>query len=756
MKPQSKATQTLVADGSVLLRKDLDFSFMDTATQFRRHIDQYNDKYRAVISEIGSNAADEVILAINEKRQIKPYEIHLPCEGTSNLMIRDYGRGMSIDQLVENVNPGKTEKDQDNVRLGGFGVGMIAPLCLADFVIKTRQNGVETIAHITQDGGTGAPSIVVSSQKQTERPDGTDVIIPMTTRERPELIRALKEFLEYMPPKLRPVLFNAENVKIDYFFDKPDITDLRKEGIPVISEPRSGGYYGNQETTFIIGWRPYTVRNLPSGALEPHRMITNLLKSPKYIFPIGYLSVSDNRETLSMDKITSERIVKHFKEIQQKIKTHYEKELREAKNIGEAFKAAEVLTAAYNPEWPKGKEGYVQFKGHGYAYLKLASVKANIYNANADYNQAVLKNIDLPSSSYELITNGNGLTCRSKNTTVNVTEYHSKYLTKNNLIPVFYYKDCKNYIQRIKYWIGVEWPGLHISSFKIRLYQGKPEYLTKTWPNCFELINVDNIDIPKIPIAKREEKAIESFREGLLSRNEDYYTPLLFVKNRSVFSYKSDDDKKGLDIKRIFYVATKSNKLYYPHYFDQNRYVSRYSNNEHDYLKSALHSLISVNALRDGDAVFYINASDRKTAGFKEAKKNGDFIDFFHYYRRVVQGTSLSIKKNNSINIIEEFESLWYEHYRQGKISDISAYFPEIEALENKRYEISRKTTHSASLAFKLYLDKTVKFKEHTDKEYKELTAECKDAVDLLKQLRYASLLEEFAKRKGRTIVPTK
>jgi len=731
MKIESKATQNIVTDGDFVSKKSLSFKHMDEATQFRRHIDQYNDKYRAVFSEIASNAADEVIFAIAKGDRGKQYEVYLPTHSNPNLIIRDFGRGMTAEQLAENVEPGKTDKNEDNVRIGGFGVGMIAPLCLSDFVIKTRQGGMESTAHVTADGGDGTPAIYVTSESASDNPQGTDVIIPMTTHEKAEILRAMREFLYYMPPKLRPKVFEDDiTVPIDYFFDEESIVDLRKENIPM-AYIRNGRTRSN-DITFVIGQRPYTVREsiLPYETQASLRDISRLCSgNPSYFFPNGYLSVSDNRETLSLDKITNERLTKHFKDLDKKIKDHFEKELKAATTLGEAIAASDVLLNSYTPEWhdPKTTKKITIVRG-GINFADLTNLDALRDNLIGSYEYS-------RSNSY----NASGIYRVKKEDSVSFNRFNTDTLYDAKVI-VFYATACKNHIQRLKIWVQ-ENLELSKSYYSFLIFKDKPSTYLDDYPSCFETICLDDVEVPKT--TKDKTKAAQSSFLG--AKRENYRTPYYFCTDalRMIqLGYSATMKEQVAEPKRIFYVPT-----------------SRTSIDNYSYkvplwslpLESMVDRLNGINAFRPKDIIFYASATQKNTSAFKEAKKSGLLINFLHYYRVCVQKTSLSHSTTLDIEaaneLISKFSDAQYGRYGHPSLPDW--YLEPLKPLIEKAREEVNNAPELIELPMRKWLTKNgVRFTS-AEKSNDALKKEFIRATKLLEETNLETLLKYYVEREG-------
>ena len=112
----------------------------------------YSRKVDAVLRELGCNARDSHIDAGKEK---EPFWVVMPNPNQPNLIIRDFGTGLSNDQVmglyVTYFKSTKTHRTNDAVT-GFLGLGSKSPLSIADnFTVDSFFNGVRSLFLIFRD-----------------------------------------------------------------------------------------------------------------------------------------------------------------------------------------------------------------------------------------------------------------------------------------------------------------------------------------------------------------------------------------------------------------------------------------------------------------------------------------------------------------------------------------------------------------------------------------------------------------------------
>lgn len=103
----------------------------------------YSDKILAPIRELICNAHDSHVAAGTKKK----FDVHLPCEAEPFFYIRDYGVGLSHDEINKlYAGYGATTKDDTNAAIGCLGIGSKAPFAYAkEFSVISYQNGIKNI-----------------------------------------------------------------------------------------------------------------------------------------------------------------------------------------------------------------------------------------------------------------------------------------------------------------------------------------------------------------------------------------------------------------------------------------------------------------------------------------------------------------------------------------------------------------------------------------------------------------------------------
>ena len=140
----------------------------------------YANKIRAVIRELSCNAVDSHAAA---GKQDTPFDVHLPNTLSPHFSIRDYGTGLSHEQ-VTNIYTTYFEstKTASNQFIGALGLGSKSPFSYTDnFTVTAIQNGRKGIytAFINE---AGVPSIAQMMEEATDEPAGVEVKFSVNDR----------------------------------------------------------------------------------------------------------------------------------------------------------------------------------------------------------------------------------------------------------------------------------------------------------------------------------------------------------------------------------------------------------------------------------------------------------------------------------------------------------------------------------------------------------------------------------------------
>lgn len=138
--------------------------------------DIYSNKVLALIREYSCNAYDANVAA---GRKDIPIQISLPGRFSSQLKIRDFGNGLTQDEMDSiYASIGESTKRNTNTQVGSFGLGCKAGYSYGScsFLVNSYQNGIKTAYNCVKGQVTFAEIITIGSCATTE-PDGLEIII---------------------------------------------------------------------------------------------------------------------------------------------------------------------------------------------------------------------------------------------------------------------------------------------------------------------------------------------------------------------------------------------------------------------------------------------------------------------------------------------------------------------------------------------------------------------------------------------------
>lgn len=158
-----------------------DFAIGDVAFIVDMFADKvYSNKERAVIRELSCNAHDSHIIA---GTQHIPFRVHLPTMLEPFFSVRDYGTGLSDDE-VRNIFAGigiSTKRNNNNL-IGCFGIGSLSPYSLADsFMVKSYYNGKLRTYTCYRDERR-KPVVAMLSEQDTDERNGLEVSLTVNNR----------------------------------------------------------------------------------------------------------------------------------------------------------------------------------------------------------------------------------------------------------------------------------------------------------------------------------------------------------------------------------------------------------------------------------------------------------------------------------------------------------------------------------------------------------------------------------------------
>lgn len=261
----------------------------------------YQNKTLAVIREIACNAADAHRAA---GLPISDIEIHLPTYSEMWFAVRDYGSGLSTDDVLSLYTTYfRSTKDRDNSQIGGFGLGSKSPFAVADqFTVTSWHGGTKTTFVCYKADGTPQVNMVGSTPCGSET--GLEVRVAMTSASGSPTVwqTEARRLFQWWPelPKL-PL-----DVTTGLARDPANIllsSDTLVDGLPAWS------VYHQLDKTVVMGGVPYRLdlTAIPNFPEALGRVVTPL--GFHLALPIGTVNISPSREALSYDVPTCKALV---------------------------------------------------------------------------------------------------------------------------------------------------------------------------------------------------------------------------------------------------------------------------------------------------------------------------------------------------------------------------------------------------------------------------------------------------------------
>lgn len=277
----------------------------------------YADSELAVVREYVTNALDSQIEAQEADPNYvwRPVEVTTPSAFQKAYVIKDYGIGMSVDDLTNIYSKyGASTKRQSNTVVGMLGLGSKSALTYTNsFTITAVKNGVRTqaIISINEDG---VPVFHIVDTRSTDEPNGVEIKIPV--KDRSGFAEKTRNFLKYWDDGL-VLLDGKEPAKHNHKFvttqkvswsepdDNGNMVDKAADAKVYLIE-QSSDRYGYREAAQSI-----VVMGNVAYPIEPEYVDVSL-RNAGYGFlayvPIGSVTFVPSREKLQYNAVTKKNV----------------------------------------------------------------------------------------------------------------------------------------------------------------------------------------------------------------------------------------------------------------------------------------------------------------------------------------------------------------------------------------------------------------------------------------------------------------
>lgn len=263
----------------------------------------YTDPKLAIVRELSCNAYDAHVAAGNVQT---PFEIHLPNSLEPWFHVRDFGTGLSDEDVMHLYTTYfDSTKSDSNSFIGALGLGSKSPFSYTKaFEVVSRFNGMRRTysAFINEDG---VPSIARLGEIHTDEHNGLEVRITIAQSDWQAFSEKTARALRWFP--IKPTVVGSHN------FAWPEISKerLEGEGWKMFEKNFVGDY---SKMTAVQGNVAYKVDvsklDLKAGDLK-------ILDNAHIVgfFEIGDLEVAANREEIRYDDRSKTALIEKIRAV---------------------------------------------------------------------------------------------------------------------------------------------------------------------------------------------------------------------------------------------------------------------------------------------------------------------------------------------------------------------------------------------------------------------------------------------------------
>ena len=340
----------------------------------------YANKIRAIIRELSCNAVDSHTAA---GKQEVPFDVHLPNQLDPTFRIRDYGTGLSHEQVLTIYTTYfESTKTESNQFIGALGLGSKSPFSYTDnFTVTAIKDGSRNV-YSAFINGEGVPSVALMHSESTTEPNGVEVQFAVTDRwDYDKFYSEAREVYTYFA--LRPVVSGGERE-----FDFRNIEYKDRNIIPGVH------YIGSRNRSIaVMGNIAYPI-DVPNADTNLGSLAKLLGCGLEMHFDIGELDFQASREGLSYIPQTIEAIKNKLIAANAQLAVHLEMEANAITNTWE--KVYFLQKKAYEDLWGSATRAYIQNKQvplmdlSSSQYIRPESQKINAKQLASRYNIAIL------------------------------------------------------------------------------------------------------------------------------------------------------------------------------------------------------------------------------------------------------------------------------------------------------------------------------------------------------------------------------
>lgn len=306
-----------------------EFKIRNSAKAFKILSDGlYSNKIRAIIRELSCNAVDSHVAA--GKADI-PFEVHLPTVFEPWFAVRDFGTGLSGDQ-VTNIYTTYFEstKTDSNDFIGALGLGSKSPFSYTEnFTVTAIKDGVKRI-YSAFINDVGVPSIAQMDESNIvdnadDLPLSNGVEVKFSVSDKSDYYAFRREAIEvFRWFKVKPTITGNN----DFVIASPTYQEMNI--VPGVHTLTNSRY--NSDSHALMGNICYPLNNIPNEEKYLGNLSALLHCGLVIEFGIGELDFAASREQLSYVPLTLNSIKKRLETLNANLVTHIKSKVNEIDN----------------------------------------------------------------------------------------------------------------------------------------------------------------------------------------------------------------------------------------------------------------------------------------------------------------------------------------------------------------------------------------------------------------------------------------
>lgn len=294
---------------------------------------KYNAPETAALREYVSNSTD----SHRSSGVTCPVEVTLPTSFSPELIIQDFGLGMSSEELVEIYSGfGFSTKDDSDDDIGGFGIGSKSALAISNqFSVVSVKDGLKNMLVATRENGDILYKFAIQDAVTTD-PNGVTVTIPIRNIAEYSTENALKVLTMWKVSQVK-VLNNEEAnkriadmwIETEKGYINPEIFEFKEQG--------QYNYRNRNGNIVAVGPVAYpTLVNYTRDESFRNQLTFSIYSVPK--LKIHEIEVSQSREVIEKNIENEEIINARYKELYLDASDIFEEKLSECKTMLDAVK----------------------------------------------------------------------------------------------------------------------------------------------------------------------------------------------------------------------------------------------------------------------------------------------------------------------------------------------------------------------------------------------------------------------------------